>query len=373
MTTNPRALIAEARRHDEAMTSGPWSECCHGQPETHPCRLIWGAIDGEMIGSLVLHDGRPPKADVAGIAWLRSNLSALLEGYTSALDEIERLNAQPVRLFDHLAAERMADEIAVLVQRKFIDSRSPAADALLDYRDPPQTERSERIVDMERDLVAALTSIGEQALVIEQQDRDLERLRAALIWLRSDLLDWSGTTPVNLARVNALAAIDQALNPEPDALGSMVTDSDRLRSALTALRHEVACGPNPGRTHPAREDRRYDRSTMSDGVTGFTVPNVSIAGAPTIDWNFTGSVGRAEIAGAKAYAEAIDDTRADLRITDATGEVLADVVVRKMDADDSITVSVMNIGTALLWSHMRWLEANKEAPCAGATAPEMKP
>lgn len=96
------------------------------------------------------------------------------------------------------------------------------------------------------------------------------------------------------------------------------------------------------------------------GGNEFTVPNISIAGAPTIDWTFTGAVARAEIAGAKAYAEAIDADRADLRITDATGEVLADVLVRKMPADESIAVSLMNVGTALLWSHVRWLEAQKQ-------------
>lgn len=104
-------------------------------------------------------------------------------------------------------------------------------------------------------------------------------------------------------------------------------------------------------------------------MSNFTVPSVSIAGAPTIDWTFTGAVARAEIAGAKAYAEAIDDGTADLRITDATGEVLADILVRKMPADESITVSLMNVGTALLWSHVRWLEANKTSPVTDAGKP----
>lgn len=116
MTTDLRALIAEGRAH---------------------------AAD--------IHPWRPDMP--AGLQrWLRANLAALLTGYESALDEVARINSQPMRLVDHLAAQHMADEIAVLVRRKVIDSRSPAADALLDYRNPPQSERSDRMVDLEQQL-----------------------------------------------------------------------------------------------------------------------------------------------------------------------------------------------------------------------------
>jgi lambda repressor-like predicted transcriptional regulator len=100
-------------------------------------------------------------------------------------------------------------------------------------------------------------------------------------------------------------------------------------------------------------------------MSDFKIENVSIAGAPTIEWHFTGDVARAECAGGKAYAEMRGDGCADLRITDAKGEVLADVVVRKMPADETITASLMNVGTALLWSHARYVEAK----AAEETAP----
>lgn len=99
-------------------------------------------------------------------------------------------------------------------------------------------------------------------------------------------------------------------------------------------------------------------------MSEFTIPNVSIAGAPTIDWTFTGAVGRAEYRGAKLYAEALDSGQARLRLTAATGDVLADVVVFHLPADESITVSVMNVGTPLMWSHVRWLEAQKPEQAA---------
>lgn len=48
-------------------------------------------------------------------------------------------------------AGRLADEVDVLIARRVIDSRSPAADALLDFRDPPRTERSDRLARLERE------------------------------------------------------------------------------------------------------------------------------------------------------------------------------------------------------------------------------
>lgn len=49
-------------------------------------------------------------------------------------------------------AERLADEVAVLVLRHIVGSRSPVADALLDYRNPPRTERVDRLAEMEREI-----------------------------------------------------------------------------------------------------------------------------------------------------------------------------------------------------------------------------
>jgi len=81
----------------------------------------------------------------------------------------------------------------------------------------------------------------------------------------------------------------------------------------------------------------------------FTIPNVNLSGGPEIAWTFAGATARAELAGAKAYAEQRDDGDSDLRITDADGEILAEVIVRKLHRDESITVSLMNVGCALFW------------------------
>lgn len=62
---------------------------------------------------------------------------------------LRRLGSPPIRTWDQRAADALADEVDVLVRRKAIDSRSPAADALLGYRNPPMTERSDRLVKLE--------------------------------------------------------------------------------------------------------------------------------------------------------------------------------------------------------------------------------
>jgi len=52
---------------------------------------------------------------------------------------------------DKIAADRLADEVASLVARGLLDSRSAAADALLDYREPPRTPRSDRLAEVEQE------------------------------------------------------------------------------------------------------------------------------------------------------------------------------------------------------------------------------
>lgn len=76
------------------------------------------------------------------------------------------------KTFDELAADRLADEVAVLVTNGYLDSRSAAADALLDYRNPPRSPRSDRLADLEREnaelrkIASALVPIPEGATVL---------------------------------------------------------------------------------------------------------------------------------------------------------------------------------------------------------------
>lgn len=94
-------------------------------------------------------------------------------------------------------------------------------------------------------------------------------------------------------------------------------------------------------------------------MSDFNVTSVSVSGAPDIEFRFTGDVCRAEIAGATLYCEGgRADGGIDMRLTDATGEVLADLVVNER-SHRTATENLVDIGSALLWSHWRHQEASK--------------
>jgi hypothetical protein len=93
------------------------------------------------------------------------------------------------------------------------------------------------------------------------------------------------------------------------------------------------------------------------------IESISTAGAPTIDFRFDGDTCRAELAGAKLYAEVCNDgRRCDLRLTEATGFVLADLVLNER-SERTLTENLMDIGSALLWSHWRFTQS--QTPMSG--------
>lgn len=100
-------------------------------------------------------------------------------------------------------------------------------------------------------------------------------------------------------------------------------------------------------------------------MSDFKIESISIAGAPTIDFTFSGSLCAAECCGATLAAVLRDETcAADVVVTDATGQQLADITVRKLPAGENISVSLMNVGSALLWSHARWVAAQTSTSVA---------
>jgi hypothetical protein len=88
-----------------------------------------------------------------------------------------------------------------------------------------------------------------------------------------------------------------------------------------------------------------------------TIQNISTSGAPTIDFRFAGDTCTADLAGAHLYAEGgRPDGGCDLRITDAQGFVLANLVVNERP-ERNMTENLMDIGSALLWSHWRYIQS----------------
>lgn len=95
-------------------------------------------------------------------------------------------------------------------------------------------------------------------------------------------------------------------------------------------------------------------------INGFNVTSQSISGAPDIEFQFKGDTCRATSSGAQLYCEMRGDGDIDMRLTDATGEVLADLVVRQR-AHRTATENLVDVGSALLWSHWRHEEARRVA------------
>lgn len=103
MATALRSMVAAASgladRHDSATTPCRYPERCE------VCILVNGVTDARSV--LAEFDALPSRSEGRGA----------------------------LHFFDKRAADVLANEVAKLIERRVIDTRSPAADALLDYRD----------------------------------------------------------------------------------------------------------------------------------------------------------------------------------------------------------------------------------------------
>jgi len=167
--------------------------------------------------------------------------------HREAADEIERLKSGGSRPFDKRAADRLADEVAVLIRRHVIDARSPAGDALLDFRDPPQSERSDRLwlLEAERDALAAKVqaAMAEIGLLRDRVDsaREIDRLAARL------------ATAAEMAD----GLYEDCHDAGIDKLGAKAI-RDYLHAALAALERQVPAPVPPARyTVECLGDRHY--------------------------------------------------------------------------------------------------------------------
>jgi hypothetical protein len=102
------------------------------------------------LGHATSHEGdHLSKASRRMVDTVMGDRDALRAAVARLRTEVEQLSKRPLRTFDHIGGDRLADEVAVLIRRKAIDARSPAGDALLDYREPPSTERADRMAVLE--------------------------------------------------------------------------------------------------------------------------------------------------------------------------------------------------------------------------------
>ena len=78
-------------------------------------------------------------------------------------------------------------------------------------------------------------------------------------------------------------------------------------------------------------------------------------GAPDIRFAFSGDLLRAELKGAVLEGVRMEGG-SRLRLMDAEGELLADITLHERPHRTN-TENVIDIGSALMWSHWRWLQA----------------
>lgn len=89
-------------------------------------------------------EAETPPDEVAVVRRLADSLSGAERlAVVSVLAELLRLRRD---------GGRLGDEVQALIQRKVIDVRSPAGDALLDFRDPPRTERGDRLATVDAEV-----------------------------------------------------------------------------------------------------------------------------------------------------------------------------------------------------------------------------
>lgn len=86
------------------------------------------------------------------------------------------------------------------------------------------------------------------------------------------------------------------------------------------------------------------------------IDRISVSDAPTITFKFAGDTVSADLDDARLYGEMRGDGGCDLRLTTTGPTVLANIVVHEHN-NRGITESVMDVGSALMWSHWRWMQA----------------
>ncbi|MCK5604755.1 hypothetical protein KAR91_22895 [Candidatus Pacearchaeota archaeon] len=75
---------------------------------------------------------------------LEMEIEQVLKPRLKEIEEIENKRGKCIEMILK-AADALADEVAVMVQIGSLDARSRASDALLNYRNPPYSENSQKI------------------------------------------------------------------------------------------------------------------------------------------------------------------------------------------------------------------------------------
>lgn len=179
MTVDIDHLIAEGEAHDRTMTGGPWRCAPCGNPLVagKPC---WCSIvdRGEDDRDGIIPSGAVRTADAAGIAWLRTNLPAMLAAIRSLRADVARLTAERDEAVRHRAETNdQIKKLHAVIKGKGMcveDSVSlhVTRDALAAARAEVATLRA--LLGEASNLVAAIKTLGGLAQGGEQSPNTLE-------------------------------------------------------------------------------------------------------------------------------------------------------------------------------------------------------
>jgi hypothetical protein len=212
-----RALIEAGRKHDEVMTEAPW-ESAETPPSSrrswvrnvdrnHPdydMRVAATGGDDDREREVVNRRDAIPNAN--GIAWMRTNLHALLDGYAAALNRVAMLQQH--------TAER-------------------------------DTARQDQQVTQDQ-LDKFMSACADQTIQIMELRGEVSRLRDGR----------SGAAPISDARLLEIETLCEAATPGPWRWGDWRTDFGLLESEFRlTLEHNPTHGAAPD---PVQRDRRDD-------------------------------------------------------------------------------------------------------------------
>ena len=168
--------------------------------------------------------------------------------------------------FSRRAADALADEVAVLIRRTIIDARSPAGDALIDYREPPQTERSERIATLEKQLSSSAERVKQLEGDVTVLENNYKRATEAESEAEAKIAQLKGERDEarKASEASRLLAADkqEELNAALQAKDSAEAKAKLLaEAAQKALDRLQSCGSVPGM--PVFDSREILRTALT--------------------------------------------------------------------------------------------------------------
>lgn len=205
----------------------------------------------------------------------------IVDAHNAVVAALRRQLAEHDGGWDRRAADRLADEVAALVRRGKLDSRSPAADALLDYRNPPSSPRADRLAELEQQLAEQ----GDQRAPGDLRERLAHLLYARdavrLGWPDGD--QWDRLVPA--LRASWLTDADTVLAVLPPAVPDEQRAALRARAEATEGRPQIVCLCGSTRFWEAFRDEGLRLSMESKIVLsiGIAAPYAMVLAHPDSD------------------------------------------------------------------------------------------